>query len=375
MLREVRGLDAVPEAHLAAPPARAGRGSSRAASSCRRRSGRPAPRARRARARTTRRAAAPCRPRAGRAPSASSTMRPVRAGLRNSKPSVRRGPGPTSTCSALIRSICFCFDFACLAFVFFAPKRSTKRSSRAISSACRVGRLRGVQRARRLLAPPDVPLAREEDGAPAVELEHGRRHRLEEPAVVRDEDHGRVDRRQQLLEPLDRLDVEVVRRLVEQQQVGLRRERARERGARQLAARERRERPVEVVVGEAEAADDAGRAVAPVVAARVLEPRLRRAVARASCVRSWSPPAIACSSSRSSVSTRGEVGRPREHVVAQRPAARRRRPLVVQRDARALLERELAALERRLAVERAQQRRLAGAVRARRARAGRAARP
>ena len=54
---------------------------------------------------------------------------------------------------------------------------------------------------------------------------------------------------------------------------------------------------------------------------------------------------------------------PGEHVVAQRPGARRRRPLVVQRDARALLPGELAALERHLAGERAEQRRLAGAVR------------
>jgi hypothetical protein len=38
---------------------------------------------------------------------------------------------------------------------------------------------------------------------------------------VRDEDHRGVERAQHPLEPLERLDVEVVRRLVEQQQVGL----------------------------------------------------------------------------------------------------------------------------------------------------------
>ena len=63
------------------------------------------------------------------------------------------------------------------------------------------------------------------------------------------------------------------------------------------------ERPVEVVVGEAEPADDRGGAVAPVVAAGVLEPRLRRGVARQRPRRRASPPAIACSSSRSSAST------------------------------------------------------------------------
>ena len=102
-------------------------------------------------------------------------------------------------------------------------------------------------RARRLLAPPLVPRAREEERAAALELEHGGRDGLEEPAVVRDEDHGRVERRQLALEPLEALDVEVVRRLVEQEQVGVAGERAAERGAGQLAARERRERPVEVV--------------------------------------------------------------------------------------------------------------------------------
>ena len=49
-----------------------------------------------------------------------------------------------------------------------------------------------------------------------------------------------------LLEPLHRLHVEVVRRLVEQEQVGAAGERARERGARQLAAGEGLEAAVEV---------------------------------------------------------------------------------------------------------------------------------
>ena len=62
---------------------------------------------------------------------------------------------------------------------------------------------------------------------------------------------------------------------------------------------------------------------------------------------------------------RDEVGRAREHVLAQRQPPLARRALVVERDPRALRERELAALERRLADEHPQQRRLAGAVRAR----------
>ena len=91
-----------------------------------------------------------------------------------------------------------------------------------------LGRAGGVLGARGLLAAPDVPFAREVRRLSALQLEHRRRHGLEKPAVVGDEDDRRVDRAQQLFEPFDRLDVEVVGRLVEQQQVRLRCERARE---------------------------------------------------------------------------------------------------------------------------------------------------
>ncbi len=93
------------------------------------------------------------------------------------------------------------------------------------------------------------------------------------------EDDGRVEVEQRLLEPLQRLDVEVVGRLVEQQQVGLGGERAGQRGARELAAGERPQRAVEVVVDEAEAVDDRARPLAPAVAADGLEARLHAGVA------------------------------------------------------------------------------------------------
>jgi hypothetical protein len=89
-----------------------------------------------------------------------------------------------------------------------------------------------VDRPRGLLATPDVPFTRKERRAAAFELQHSGRHRLEKPAVVRDEDHRCVDAAQQLLEPFDRVDVEMVGRLVEEQQVGLRRKCPRERCAR-----------------------------------------------------------------------------------------------------------------------------------------------
>ena len=55
-----------------------------------------------------------------------------------------------------------------------------------------LGRLRRRCSARRLLEAPDVPGAREEERAAGLELEDSRRDRLEEPAVVGDEDDGGV---------------------------------------------------------------------------------------------------------------------------------------------------------------------------------------
>ena len=103
--------------------------------------------------------------------------------------------------------------------------------------------------------------------------------------------------------------------------------------------------------------------VAPAVAAGVLEPGLRLAVAAerlgrvvAARHRLLEPAQLALGVD--------EVGRAREGVLAEREAAEPRRPLVVQRHPGALLPGELAAGELGLADQRAQQRRLAGAVRA-----------
>ncbi|MDX6518293.1 MAG: hypothetical protein QOF50_1139 [Gaiellaceae bacterium] len=75
----------------------------------------------------------------------------------------------------------------------------------------------GVREPRRLLASPDVPRSREVRRAAVIELEHGVRDRLEEPAVVRDQDDRRVERLQLALEPFEARDVQVVRRLVEEE--------------------------------------------------------------------------------------------------------------------------------------------------------------
>ena len=218
--------------------------------------------------------------------------------------------------------------------------------------------------ARRLLTAPGVPGSVEEERLRPAELEHRRRDGLEKPPVVRDEHDRCVERGQLALEPLEALDVEVVRRLVQQQQVGIGRERARERGAGELAAREGIEGSIEVGVAEPEAAQDRRRAVAPGPASSVLEPRLSLAVAtqRRGCVVAGRHRLL---EPRQLLLDRHEVARTREGVLAQRQALTARRSLVVQRDARVLRERKLATLKRRLADEGPEERRLARAVRPR----------
>ena len=156
-----------------------------------------------------------------------------------------------------------------------ARNRVTKRSRRSISACWRsIARPSASSRAAFSLRHAcQVP--GEELAAPGLELEHRGADRLQEPAVVGDEHDRGVERDQVGLQPLERLDVEVVGRLVEQQQIGVPGQRPAERGAGQLAAGEGVQRAVEVgVVAEAEAVQGRQRPLAPVVAAGVLEPGL-----------------------------------------------------------------------------------------------------
>jgi hypothetical protein len=73
---------------------------------------------------------------------------------------------------------------------------------------------------------------------PRSELEDPLGGVVEEVAVVGDRDDGAGEALQELLEPVDRLGVEVVGRLVEEQHVGLGEQHAAERDAALLAARE-----------------------------------------------------------------------------------------------------------------------------------------
>ena len=90
-----------------------------------------------------------------------------------------------------------------------------------------------------LLLEPRGVVALERDAAAAVELEDPAGDVVEEVAVVGDGDHGALVVGEEALEPVDRLGVEVVRRLVEQQQVGRGEQQAAERDAAALAAGER----------------------------------------------------------------------------------------------------------------------------------------
>ena len=276
-------------------------------------------------------------------------------------PRVSRSTWPVDLARSFSRrSICLIFTCALRAIFWVeARKRATKRSSRSMSPPRPPS---SRLQPRGLLDAPRVPGAGEVRRTAGFQLEHRVAHGLEKPAVVRDDHDSGIERLQLALEPLEALDVEVVRRLVQQQQIGIAAERARERRARQLAAGERLQLAVEVLLGKTKPAQDRGGALAPVVAARVFEPRLRLRVAAHGRVPVFAAGHGLLEAAQLLLEC-DQVRGAREHVLAQRQPLLERRPLVVERDARPLLEREIATLEARLADERTQQRRLAGAVR------------
>jgi hypothetical protein len=83
------------------------------------------------------------------------------------------------------------------------------------------------------------------------------RHRVEEAAIVADQDQGAAVVAQKSFEPQCRLEVEMVRRLVEQQQVGLGEEDRRERNPHAPAARQICDGPALHGVVETEPGEDA----------------------------------------------------------------------------------------------------------------------
>src|SRR5512138_358593 len=92
-----------------------------------------------------------------------------------------------------------------------------------------------------------------EDDRLVVDVRDVRADRVQEVAVVRDRDEHALVRLEELLEPADRVDVEVVRGLVEEESLRVPEERLREQDAQLVAARERAHRLVVPGLLDAEA--------------------------------------------------------------------------------------------------------------------------
>ena len=118
-------------------------------------------------------------------------------------------------------------------------------------------------------------------------MEHVVHHGLQEGPVVADEEHGRVEPAEIVLQPAGGLEIEMVRGLVEEEHVGRRHELLRQAEAAALAAAQPGERAGPGLVGiEAQAVEDgvdpggegvAALAVEPVEIAVVRGQHLRRA--------------------------------------------------------------------------------------------------
>jgi hypothetical protein len=224
-----------------------------------------------------------------------------------------------------------------------------------------LGRLLGVECPFRLLASPGVPRTLEVGGTAGLELERRIRDCLQEPAVVRDDDDARVEPRQLALQPLDAVDVEMIRRLVEEEKVWVAGERSGERGPRELPAREGLEPSVEIAVREAETAHRGARPVSPGITARVLEASLGAAVG-AQCIGAMVAGGHRGLEAAQLFFEDDEIAGSAEDVLPKCEPALEWWALVVKRDACALLEGELAAVQRDLPGEDSEQRRLAGSV-------------
>ena len=116
----------------------------------------------------------------------------------------------------------------------------------------------------------------------AVGAEVGDRgdHPVQEIAVVRDHDHGPVVAGQEVLQPGEGGEVQVVGRLVQQQQRWRQQEQPRQRRPHAPAAGKLRQRAMQLVGPEAEAAQDGARRRLEPIAAERLEAVLEIAVAR-----------------------------------------------------------------------------------------------
>ena len=175
-------------------------------------------------------------------PIASSTLSPRRAVAKRSSSARSRGSG-SSAISAFAASM---RNFG-LEVRAGGPRRSHASSLRRSCRRRRRARRPGG-RARRARA--RTPRSRPRTGGRAVgDLPRARADGVEEPAVVGDDEHRAAAGGEVAREPVDGLDVEVVRRLVEQQQLGAVEQQLGERDPAPLATRQRRDRRVDARPG------------------------------------------------------------------------------------------------------------------------------
>ena len=125
-----------------------------------------------------------------------------------------------------------------------------------------------------------VVVARVHREAVGAEVGDRRDHPVQEIAVVRDHDHGPVVAGQEVLQPGERGEIQVVGRLVQQQERRRQQEQPRQRRPHAPAAGKLRQRPMQLVGPEAEPAQDAARGRLEPIAAERLEAVLEIAVAR-----------------------------------------------------------------------------------------------
>ena len=284
-------------------------------------------------------------------------MRPLRAGGGKSNLSERC---PVGRSTRSIRAIAFSLLCAWRAFVPYR-NRSTNRW-RWASSSCWRSNAPACAAIRSAFTRRQLRVGALLVAAPAaVDLEHAGRHRFEEPAVVRHEHDPGVQRSQMVLEPLDRVGVEVVGGLVEEQ-----RRRAR-RPARGRATRASARRPRTcAAAGRGRPARTPGRARPPRAASATRSrPRARTRAGRCRSGegrRRWGarPSAPRARAARPRAAPPSRLRRRRTSPSVSVPGERR--ALVVQGDARPRRHRDLAPVGRELAGQDAQERRLAGAV-------------
>ena len=119
-----------------------------------------------------------------------------------------------------------------------------------------------------------VVAARVDADAAVVEVGHVRAHRVQEVAVVRDDDDRALALVEHVLQPADRVDVEVVGRLVEQQDVRVRKQRLREQDPQLPPRGDGAHRAAVLLLGDAEAEEERARARLRVVSAVLGELRL-----------------------------------------------------------------------------------------------------